>query len=446
MDIKKIGVIISREYLNRVKKKSFLIVTFVVPLLFALLCFAPALIMNALKDEDKKVAVVDNSGIVLDSLSLVSGAEFRDYTSMGADSAKASLSELGMDALLCISPLDSSQLSVSIVSYSSKPLGMELSSGIEKAVNGAVEAYRIGVYGIDAEVMAKVRSDVTLTTYTLDESGDERLSSETVYMLISMLMGMLIYLFIALFGAMVMSSVIEEKASRVVEVLVSSVRPVELMAGKIIGVALVALTQFFLWIVLIGAIVGVAGAAFPDMLASSAEAAGSMQMAEGSMQMAGSEIPSATGDLQAVLSTLSSLNYGLILSMFAVYFILGYLLYASMFAAIGSAAENEADTQQLQIPLTIPLVIGFLIAIYAFKSPDSGVVFWSSMIPFTSPIVMLARLPLSVPVTDLVLSIAILVATIVLFAWASARIYRNGILSFGKKRGFADLWKWFKQN
>ena len=260
-----------------------------------------------------------------------------------------------------------------------------------------------------------------------------------------------------MFSGMVMQSVIEEKSSRVVEVLVSSVKATELMFGKIIGVACVALTQFLLWVVLTAVIVGGVSAfvGFDSIFESSTTQTEQMaQMAQGlgvdesAMDMAAMSDPSALmqdSEMGAVLSTLKDLNYGQILIAFIVYFVLGYLLYASFFAAIGSAVENEADTQQLQIPVTIPLLLAFFIAFYAFKSPDSSIVFWGSMIPFTSPIVMLARIPFGVATWEIVLSIVLLVLTFIGCAWASAKIYKIGILMFGKKSTFKDLWKWLKQ-
>jgi ABC-2 type transport system permease protein len=247
---------------------------------------------------------------------------------------------------------------------------------------------------------------------------------------------------------MVMQSVIEEKTSRVVEVLVSSVKATELMFGKIIGVACVALTQFLLWIVLTAVLVtGVSAfVGFDTMMGDPAQSEQMMQMTG---QMSGVDMEQVTavteGDgLGVVISTLKEINYGQLIFGFFIYFALGYLLYASFFAAIGSAVENEADTQQLQMPITVPLIIGFFIAFYAFKAPDSAVVFWGSMIPFTSPIVMLARIPFGVPAWELALSIAILVGTFIACGWASAKIYQIGILMFGKKTTFKDLWKWLR--
>ena len=443
MNFNIINVIIGREYKTRVKKKSFLLVTFLGPLFFAAIVVLPSIIMYAAKEESKKIAVVDKSGIVLPYLQSDSSAVYSDYSLIEPDSVKSGLDRLGQDAMLQISEIDSSEKSVSVVTYSKKPLGIELLESIKRDVNSAVEDYRVSSYSIEnlAGIMKEVKSDVNIATYTLDAQGEAKISASEVYMMISMLLGMIIYMFIAIFGGMVMSSVIEEKSSRVVEVLVSSVKSTELMFGKIIGVALVALTQFLLWVGLTIVIVLIVGALMgPEFLSQ-----GAAGMSDPAMTgMAGGMTPPQS-EMATVMATLAGLNYLQIILSFIVYFVFGYLLYSSMFAAIGSAVENEGDTQQLSIPVTIPLLIGFFIALYAFKAPDSGVVFWGSMIPFTSPIVMLARIPFGVPAWQIALSLALLVGTFVLCAWASAKIYKIGILMFGKKSTFKDLWKWLKQ-
>jgi ABC-2 type transport system permease protein len=288
-----------------------------------------------------------------------------------------------------------------------------------------------------------------MATYTLGEAGEEKITSSEVYMAISMVLSIIIYMFIAMFSGMVMQSVIEEKASRVVEVLVSSVKATELMFGKIIGVACVALTQFFLWIVLTLVLVG-GFSIFGGFGAMMGDPAQAQQMMEMTSQMGGVDMAEMTAVMQqqdglgAVISTLKDINWAQMILAFIIYFALGYLLYASFFAAIGSAVENEADTTQLQMPVTVPLLLAFFIALYAFNAPDSAIVWWGSMIPFTSPIVMLSRIPFGVPAWELALSIALLVATFAACGWLSAKIYKIGILMFGKKTSFKDLWKWLR--
>ena len=466
MNFKKLGIVIQREYLNKVKKKSFLLITFLTPVLFAAIAILPSLIMMGTKEAAKEVGVVDRSGIVMPFLE---NSEVLVYKDLGADAdvdaIKGDLRGAGIDILLTISPLDPETKSVSADTYSDKPLGMDSGSSIENRINDAVEAYRIDSYGIEnlEDIMNSVKSNVHVHNYTISESGEEKISESGVYMAISMILGIAIYMFIALFSGMVMSSVIEEKSSRVVEVLVSSVKATELMFGKIIGVALVALTQFLLWIVLTLLLLAVAmGIIGKDKMMGMMQDDPTTEMVSqmGGVQAPGMEIPldqalAAATDTTAVagepsgmgvvMSTLGNINLGQILLSFLVYFVFGYLLYASLFAAIGSAVENEGDSTQLQLPVTIPLMLGFFVALYAFKAPDSSLVFWGSMIPFTSPIVMLARIPFGVPGWELALSMVLLVGTFAACAWASAKIYKVGILMYGKKSSFKDLWKWLKQ-
>ena len=453
MKLRNISTIISREYLTRVKKKSFLLTTFLVPIFFAAMCILPSVIMFMAKDSGKKVAVIDQSGIVMPYMVDNDAVDYEDYSAESVDDMKAGFEDMGLDVLVVVSPLDSIERTVAVASYSVKPLSMELKEGIRAKVNDAVEDYRLAQYDITdlKQIMADVKSDVSISTYTMGESGEEKITSSEVYMFISMILSIIIYMFIAMFSGMVMQSVIEEKASRVVEVLVSSVKATELMFGKIIGVACVALTQFFLWIVLTLVLVGgfSAFAGFDSLMGDPAQ---TEQMMEMTSQMGGVDMAEMTASMQqeegmgAVLSTLKDINWVQMILAFIVYFALGYLLYASFFAAIGSAVENEADTNQLQMPITVPLLLAFFIALYAFNAPDSPVVWWGSMIPFTSPIVMLARIPFGVPGWELALSIVLLVATFLACGWASAKIYKIGILMFGKKTTFKDLWKWLRQN
>ncbi len=453
MKLRNISTIISREYLTRVKKKSFLLTTFLVPIFFAAMCILPSVIMFMAKDTGKQVAVIDQSGIVMPYLVDSEAVEYTDYSSEPVDSMKTRFEELGLDVLVVVFPVDTLAKTVTVASYSEKPLSMELKEGVRSKVNDAVEDYRLAQYEISdlKQIMEDVKADVSMATYTLDESGEEKITSSEVYMVISMILSIIIYMFIAMFSGMVMQSVIEEKASRVVEVLVSSVKATELMFGKIIGVACVALTQFFLWIILTLVLVG-GFSAFIGFDSLMGDPAQTEQMMEMTAQMGGVDMAEMTSAMQqeegmgAVLSTLKDINWVQMVLAFIIYFALGYLLYASFFAAIGSAVENEADTNQLQMPVTIPLLLAFFIALYAFNAPDSQVVWWGSMIPFTSPIVMLARIPFGVPAWELILSIALLVATFIACGWASAKIYKIGILMFGKKTTFKDLWKWLRQN
>ena len=464
MNLKKLGIIIQREYLNKVKKKSFLLTTFGVPILFAGMYAVMLFVMLKAEGDSKRIAVIDNSGIVMEKLEDTKLITFTQLSETDPEAVKNRLGEYDADVLLYISPLDSATKSVTATTYADKPMGMETAEAIEHRINDAVEAYRIDSYDIPGleQIMEDVHSNVHLTSYTVDEEGKETISQSEVYMIVSMVLAMALYMFIALFSGMVMSSVIEEKTSRVVEVLVSSVKSTELMFGKIIGVALVALTQFLLWIVLTGVIIGILGGIIGMDKITGGMDPSKMEQVQQMSNMGGmgatvdleslqamtdtAAVAEGPTGMEAVLGTLGSLNYTQLIVSFLLFFLFGYLLYASLFAAIGSAVENEADTQQLQIPVTIPLLLGFFIAFYAFRAPESTIVWWGSMIPFTSPIVMLARLPFGVPMWELILSIGLLILTFFACAWASAKIYKVGILMYGKKSTFKDLWKWLKQN
>ena len=463
MNLKKLGIIIQREYLNKVKKKSFLLTTFGVPILFAGMYAVMLFVMLKAEGDSKRIAVIDNSGIVMEKLENTKLITFTQLSETDPEAVKNRLGEYDADVLLYISPLDSATKSVTATTYADKPMGMETAEAIEHRINDAVEAYRIDSYDIPGleQIMEDVHSNVHLTSYTVDEEGKETISQSEVYMIVSMVLAMALYMFIALFSGTVMSSVIEEKTSRVVEVLVSSVKSTELMFGKIIGVALVALTQFLLWIVLTGVIIGILGGIVGMDKITGGMDSSKMEQVQQMSNMGGmgstidleslqamtdtAAVAEGPTGMEAVLGTLGSLNYTQLIVSFLLFFLFGYLLYASLFAAIGSAVENEADTQQLQIPVTVPLLLGFFIAFYAFRAPESSIVWWGSMIPFTSPIVMLARLPFGVPMWELILSIGLLILTFFVCAWASAKIYKVGILMYGKKSTFKDLWKWLKQ-
>lgn len=450
MNLHTIGIIIRREYLTRVKKKSFLVTTFVVPVLMAALCVVPMLLMLNSKEETKTVAVVDRSGIVMPYMQSNEVLRYVDMSDMPLDSVKAHLKDYNLDAVLGISPIDA-QKSVTADFTSLKPIGMTTTELMSGRIEEAVEAYRISTYNIDGldQIMKDVKADIRINSYTIDsESGEEKVSDAGVNSILSMVLGIIIFLFITMFGGMVMSAVIEEKSSRVVEVLISSVRATELMFGKIIGIAAVALTQFLLWILLTGVLVSVGMGFIAPKLIGDADPAALVEQMSGGMQANASsdmmEALSQNSELGSIIATIQGINIGAIALYFLVFFILGYLLYASLFAAIGSAVENEGDSQQLQMPVTIPLMIGYIIALYAFNAPDSSLAVWGSLIPFTSPIVMLARIPFGVPGWQIALSIVLLLATTVAMAWLSAKIYKVGILMFGKKTTFKDLWKWLK--
>ena len=449
MNLHTIGVIIGREYSTRVRKKSFLLTTLLVPILIGLCGVVLGLVIANTKDKSKVIAVVDESGIVMPYLKSSSEISYQDMSSEPLDTIKRSLKELGLDGVLSISPIDENK-SVTASFTSLKPVGVGVTENMSRYIDDAIEDYRIESYGIEGleDIINDIKSDVSIRSYTLSDSGEEKISESGINSILSMVLGIFIFLFITMFGSMVMSAVIEEKSSRVVEVLISSVKATELMFGKIIGVALVALTQFFLWIVLSGVLLtAAAGIVAPKVMAGADAQAILSTLPEGTDQVQAltAVISQSDSELGDAISAVAGLDILGMVVYFIVFFVLGYLLYASLFAAIGSAVENEGDSSQLQMPVTIPLMIAYFIAIYAYNAPDSSLAVWGSMIPFTSPIVMLARIPFGVPGWQIALSLVLLVLTTAACAWISAKIYKVGVLMFGKKTSFKDLWKWLKQ-
>lgn len=444
MKLSNIGLIIGREYSTRVKKKSFILLTILTPVLMAALMFIPVLIALYSGEDKQVISFVDNTGLLEDCFESSGKTEYRFLpVETTRESIKNTFDTYDSSTLIYVSALDSAG-NAEVTAYSREPLGMETKVAIEGKISGALrdrKLQQLDIQNFD-EIMDKVRSDVKIDAYTLTDEGEEKKDSVEIYMIIAYVLSFLIYMFVAVFGSMVMRGVIEEKTNRIVEVIVSSVSSFELMMGKLIGVALVALTQFAIWIILIGAVMfGLQGVISSKMADKVADVTTAMNDTTVGVHPDMGNL----GEISSIMDQLSQINFGQILLCFLIYFVLGYLLYAAMFAAVGSAVDNEADTNQLSLPITIPLMIGLFIMLHTFQHPSSQLSIWASMIPFTSPMVMLARIPFGVvPAWQLILSIFLLVATFIAIAWASAKIYRVGILTYGKKASFKDLIKWLK--
>jgi ABC-2 type transport system permease protein len=310
--------------------------------------------------------------------------------------------------------------------YSDQQISLSVSKSIEKQLEKIIEHQKLKAAGIDLNILSKAESSVEITTKIISKDGNTTNSQAEASMGIGFVCGILIYIFIFMYGTMVMRGVIEEKTSRIVEVIISSVKPFQLMMGKIVGVALVGLTQFALWILLTIAIASFAEIMFIDTSSVT------------------SEINSA--DQSMLLSELSNLASGInlvhIFFSFIFYFLAGYLMYSSLFAAVGSAVDAEADSQQFVIPITIPLILAFILIQPIMENPDGSLAFWMSIIPFTSPIIMMVRLPFGVANWELALSMAVLVLSFLLTTQLAGKIYRTGILMYGKKTSYKELWKW----
>jgi len=445
----KISVIIAREYSTRVKKKSFIIMTLLTPLLMASIFVIPALVMSN-KDKDlKKIAVVeDGSDLFRGAIPNISEAEFVYLDNVKLADIKKTFESAGYYGVLYISP-EVIQTPNAIQLISRKQPPMSLLEHISGSIEKEIERQKMQSYNIKDldQILKSIHTDVQIQTIKIDEEGNTKQTSTGAAMVLAYLSGFLMYMLVFMFGAQVMRGVIEEKTSRVVEVIVSSVKPFQLMLGKIVGIALVGLTQFAVWIMLTGAIVSVVKVNFTGNIKTE-----QVQNAPQSLVQAGttSTVPDAVKGAQAenevlkAINTALDQNWALIIPVFLFYFLSGYLLYASLFAAVGSAVDSETDTQQFMLPITIPIILGLVVAMGTMENPESSISFWFSMIPLTSPIVMVARMPFDVPGWELIVSMLIMAATVIGGIWMAAKIYRTGILMYGKKSSYSEIWKWLR--
>ena len=435
----KIGLVITQEYKNRVAKKSFLVLTLLMPLLFVALIFTPIWLATLKDGEVKLVAVVDQTG-KYESVFTDNDAYNFELIGDPIDSLRTSEKRSDYEAIVVISN-DLATTPEAVTIYSEKQVNIELKNFIEQGLSSFVEKEKLFSHNIPniQEIIDESQANVHVNTIKWSEDGSEEISSSEVAIGIGMVFTMLIYMFIFVYGAQVMSSVVQEKTNRIVEVLICSVKPFELMMGKIISIALVGLTQFGIWLLLTIGLVVVAGQFLGGSI-NPETMVNVQQMGDAAaIQQASSEL-----NFDNIMAMIMSVNPFELISYFIIYFIGGYLLYASIFAAIGSAVDNETDTQQFMLPVTIPIIFAIYAAIYGAQNPDGPLAFWCSMIPFTSPIVMMVRLPFGVPMWEKLLSVAILIASFIGTTWMSAKIYRTGILMYGKKPSWKEMWKWLK--
>lgn len=415
------------------------------PILMAALFVVPVYLANV-SDQHKKIAVLDETGLFHDKFPNSNKVIFENvYLSYQA--ASENLEALGYDAVLYI-PESVINNPNAVKMSSEKDMGFGIVDLIEGVIKKELEAHRLSLSGIDKKILDNVNVNVKISTYILREGEEEQSFSEISYIL-GMLGGILIYTFIFLYGSQVMRGVIEEKTNRIVEVIVSSVKPFQLMLGKIVGVALVGLTQFVLWIGLTAVIVFSLQQLNPDMFKYKEPPKVMVQdkgLSQSDMAQQQEALQLSESRSNQILEGISHIQFGNILIVFVFYFLFGYLLYASMFAAIGSAVDNDADTQQFMLPVTVPLILALVSLNFVLNNPDGPVSFWLSMIPFTSPIVMMARIPFNppVPLWEIGLSMAFLIAGFILTTWIAGRIYRTGILMYGKKPTVKELFKWMK--
>lgn len=437
----KLGIIIKREYLTRVKNKSFLIITFLGPIFFVALMIAPALLaLNSDKMESKKaIAVLDETGWFDQKFDNTETNTFVYHDeNENIDSLKKLVFEDIYDAILYI-PGTSLNVPVNAKLYSDKQISMTLSSYIENTMKKEVEHKKLLASGIDPDIVKSANTNINVTNIRMDSENKEETRYTELESIIGFVLAFVIYFSIFLFSSQVLRSVIVEKTNRIVEVIISSVKPFELMMGKIIGNALVGLTQFTAWIVLTLAIYFFASGIIlgPELMSPTGTV-----MTEEISNLA--ETTEAQDIMLEAVNMIQTINFSAILWSFLFYFLFGFLLYAALFAAIGGMVDNETDSNQFITILTIPLILAIICSPAMMENPESGLTLWLSMIPFTSPIAMMIRIPFGVPYMQLGISIILLILTFVLMTWIAAKIYRTGILMYGKKPSWKEIWKWLK--
>ena len=434
-------LIIKREYLSRVKKKSFIIMTILGPILMAATIILPAFLADWSEATHKRVAVLDETEWFYEKFDDQENITFYYLTDDLETSKEKTISQKG-DLLLYI-PRTELNIPVNAELFSVKQPGLHITSYIRSVMKTEIENKKLLASGIDPEVLKSTKVHINLATIRIEEGGIEKKSNTEVEVGLSIFAGILIYFFIFMFGAQVLKGVMEEKSSRIVEVIISSVKPTQLMLGKIIGIALVGLTQFFLWIILTGVFLGIfqAGIFQGDMQDSLMPFSKSNPMVE---QTAPAGSPAEIDEFAMVTEIINGINFRVMIFSFIFYFLGGFLLYASLFAAIGGAVDQDADTQQFMLPVSIPLVFSVMMVGVITSQPDGPLALWMSFIPFTSPVIMMMRIPFGVPMWQIWTSAALLITGFIATTWMAGKIYRTGILMYGKKVNYAEIWKWLR--
>lgn len=441
-------LILKREYTTRVRKKSFIIMTLLVPFLMAALTILPAWLAMQDDTEERVIAVYDGSGVFLGRLENTEYTKFHfipqeEYTKLRNDIKNSSFY-----AVLFIPPNILSANRAQLFSNTQVTIDVKslINSRLEHILETDKKTQVIAESGIPnlEEKLAATRTRINLETIKVGEKGQAVKSSTEIAMAVGYGAGFIIYMFVFMYGAMVMRGVMEEKTSRIVEVIISSVKPMQLMFGKIVGIGLVGLTQLLFWIIIGGAIITGVQVFFGPEPTAVMEQSQSLMAAQGPQVMAATSTQQSEHIALQVVDMIQNLNIPLIISCFIFYFIGGFLLYSSLMGAIGSAVDHDEEAQQLMLPVTLPLIFSIIILFPVVKNPEGSLAFWASMIPLTSPVTMMVRVPFGLPMWQLLLSMTILVVSIVGVIWVAGKIYRTGILMYGKKVNLKEIVKWLR--
>ncbi len=427
----KVLLIIKREYLTRVRKKSFIVMTILGPLFFAAVMVIPIWLATQEGDE-KTIEVLDESGLFENSFTESGNIKY-EYINAPLQEAKNKVPGQQQYGLLHI-PADALENPAGITFFSEGNPSFDIVLSLERTLKSEIEAIKLTRSGIDKATLATIDTPVRINTINLSGTG-EKASSSGISSAVGYFAAVLIYFFVFLYGAQIMRGVLEEKTSRIVEVIISSVKPFQLMMGKIIGIAAVGLTQFLLWVILTIGISSVAGSMFQmDRFTDPQIETTTDGMSEKDINQA--------EQISGIFTALEAIDITKLVLCFVFYFLGGYLLYGGLFAAVGSAVDSDADTQQFMFPISLPLIASIVMLSAIIKDPGGTLAFWMSMIPFSSPVVMMMRIPFGVPLWEILLSMAFLVVGFVFTTWIAGRIYRIGILMHGTKVNYKVLAKW----
>jgi ABC-2 type transport system permease protein len=439
-------LILKREYLTRVKKKSFIIMTLLVPLMMAALTILPAYLATMDDKEERTIAVYDPTSLILDKLGDQGYTKFHYIPEKEYNEVSKNFKSDKYYALLFIPTniLTTNQAEL----ISDKQITFDVKNLVTGRIENIIEAEKrqqviteIGVPDLEKK-LASIKTNIKLNTIKVGEKGQAVKSSTELAMAIGYAAGFLIYMFVFIYGTMVMRGVMEEKSSRIVEVIISSVKPFQLLFGKIVGIGLVGLTQIAIWIVLGSAILTGVTAFLGQGSAQTAVQAQSIMSGGQAMSQMAAAAPAKENIVLEIIQMAGNLNIPLIIFSLFFYFIGGFLLYASLMGAIGSAVDSDEDAQQMMLPVTMPLIFSIIILFAVAKNPEGPLAFWASMIPLTSPVTMMVRIPYGIPVWQIILSMSLLVATIFGTIWMAGKIYRTGILMYGKKVNLKEIAKW----